>query len=133
MNPLVLFVSMVLPVPVGTPIPCLICQATTASSTTTFSGTVAGIDSAGLRVFDFTSRRVMAFIVPADFHAVDSGDGVIKSAPLARAKPGLYARVTYTSARGLNTAVKVLLLTGDQCRSLLAAERSTDPKTQCPD
>jgi hypothetical protein len=130
--PLVLFVSMVIPVPVDTPIPCLICASTAAATTTTFSGTVSRVDPAGLQVFDFSSRRLMAFEVPAGFHAVTSGDGVIDNATLARATPGLFARVTYTSAHGRNTAIKVLLLTGEQCRSLAASE-PPNVKTTCPD
>jgi hypothetical protein len=129
-----LFVSMVIPVPVDTPIPCLICTATAAAATTTFSGTVSRIDATGLQVFDFTTRRLMAFEVPPGFNAVESADGAIATSSLAQAKPGLFARVTYTSAHGRNTAIKVLLLTGAQCRVLLASEAQTGaPATRCPD
>jgi len=129
-----LFLSMVIPVPVDTPIPCLICTATAATATTTFSGTVSQIGASGLQVFDFTSRRLMAFDVPPGFHAVESADGAIAGSSLAQAKPGLFARVTYVSSHGRNTAIKVLLLTGAQCRALLASEGGTGtPTTRCPD
>lgn len=131
---MLLFVSMVIPVPVDTPIPCLICTATAAATTTTFSGTVSQVGPAGLRVFDFTTRRIMTFDVPPGFRAVQSADGAFTGSSLAQAKPGLFARVTYTSARGRNTAIKVLLLTGAQCRALLASEGQTGtPTTRCPD
>jgi hypothetical protein len=132
---LLLFVStsMVLPVPVDTPIPCLICQATIAASATTFSGTVALNDPNRLRVYNSTTLRSMEFIAPPNFHGVESGDGVVKNATLAKATPGLLARVTYTSSRGRNTLSKVLLLTVEQCRSLVASERLTNTKTECPD
>jgi hypothetical protein len=128
-----LFVSMVIPVPVDTPIPCLICTKAAAQSTTTFSGTVSRVDPDGFQVFDFTSRRLISFDVPAGFHAVDSGDGVIAGGTLLRAKPGLFARVTYVSAHGRNTAIKVLLLTGAQCRSLIATEPPGTTTSVCPD
>ncbi len=132
---LLLFVStsMVVPIPAGTPIPCLICAATVAASTTTFSGTVAGNAPDRLRVYNSTTLRSMEFAVPPNFHGVESGDGVIKSATLARATPGLLARVTYTSSMGTNLVSHVLLLTEAQCRSLVASERLTDSKTECPD
>jgi hypothetical protein len=132
---LLLFVStsMVLPVPAGTPIPCLICQATVAASATTFSGTVARNDPTRLRVYNSTTLRSMEFVVPPDFHGVDSGDGVVKGATVAHATPGLLARVTYTSSGGRNLISKVLLLTVEQCRSLVASERLTNTKTECPD
>jgi hypothetical protein len=112
---------MVLPLPIDTPIPCLICAATTAASATTFSGTVSAASPGAFRVFDFTSRRIMTFTVPSDVHEAE------------RAAPGLFARVTYTSSRGTNTAIKVLLLTGSQCRAMLASRRESDPKIRCPD
>jgi hypothetical protein len=128
-----LFVSTVIPVPVDTPIPCLICTATAAATTTTFSGTIARVDAAGLRVFDFVTRRIMVFEVPAGFHAVQAGENAAADGTLAAAKPGLFARVTYTSARGRNTAVKVLLLTGAQCRTFIAAEPPGSAAVVCPD
>ena len=129
---LVLFVSMVVPLPADSPIPCVICQATLAASATTFSGTVAQ-NGPTLRVYNATTLRSMEFNVPSGFHGVESGDGVIKNATLARATPGLLALVTYTSVHGRNMASKVLLLTVAQCRSLTASERLTDSKTSCPD
>ena len=131
--PLVLFISTVLPVPTDSPIPCLICQAAVAGDAATFSGTVAQNGPTVLRVYNSSTLRSMVFMVPAGFHGVDSGDGVVKSATLARATPGLLARITYTSVNGRNTASHVLLLTVAQCRSLVASERLTNSKTECPD
>jgi len=119
---MVLFISTVLPLPIDTPIPCLICRTTDSAGTATFSGTVSQVVAGGLRVYDFTARRSMGFVVPAG-----------ASASLARATPGLFARVTYTSARGRNTAIKVLLLTGDQCRAMLAREAATTTTVRCPE
>jgi hypothetical protein len=125
--------SMVLPIPPSTPIPCLICRATAEADATTFSGTVSRADGVGLRVYNPTTRGSMEFVAPADFRGVDSGDGVIRNAPLARATPGLLARVTYTSRGGRNELSHVLLLTVAQCRSLVASARLDDVKTACPD
>jgi hypothetical protein len=107
---LTLFVSMVLPLPMDTPIPCLICRETVAQSAVSFRGTVSRSDAAGLSVYDFSSLRVMSFIVPADFRGVSSADGTIADATLARVEPGLFVRVTYTSAHGRNVAIGVLVL-----------------------
>ncbi len=130
---LLLFLSTVLPVPTDSPIPCLICQASLTAATATFSGTVARSDAMILRIYNATSLRSMVFAVPANFHGVDSGDGVVKNATLERATPGLLARVTYVSVNGRNTASRVLLLTVAQCRSLAASERLTQTRTACPD
>jgi hypothetical protein len=116
-----LFVSTVLPLPIDTPIPCLICRASAGAGAATFSGTISEITAGGLRVYDFTARRSMGFVVPSA-----AGDG------LARAVPGLFARVTYTSSRGRNTAIRVLLLTGEQCRAMLAREGATISTARCP-
>jgi hypothetical protein len=118
---LVLFVSTILPIPIDTPIPCLICRVSATANAATFRGIVSEVTAGGLRVYDFTARRSMGFVVPP-------GAG----ANLARAVPGLYARVTYTSSQGRNTAIRVQLLTGDQCRALLAGEGTTDPNGRCP-
>ncbi len=130
---LLLFVSMVVPVPVDTPIPCVICTATANATTTTFSGIIARVDAGGLRVFDFVTRRIMVFEVPPNFRAVQTGTGAEDGGSLADARPGLFARVTYVSSRGRNTAVRVLLLTGAQCRSYVAAEPPGSPAVVCPD
>ncbi len=107
---MVLFVSSVLPLPIDTPIPCLICRATVAQASATFSGAVSRSDASSLSVYDFTSLRVMSFTVPPDFRGVVNGDGTtVADGTLARVKPGLYVRVTYTSAHGRNVAVRVLL------------------------
>jgi hypothetical protein len=92
--PLLLFVSMLLPLPVDTPIPCVICAGTAAQSTATFSGTVSASSAASLSVYDFTSRRLMIFEVPPS---------------LAGAPPGTYTRVTYSSSHGRNVAVAVVV------------------------
>jgi hypothetical protein len=105
-----LFVSTVLPLPIDTPIPCLICSGTIAQSAVVFSGTVSRIDAGGLSVYDFSSLRVISFVVPPDFRGVANADGTIAGATLARVKPGLFVRVTYTSAHGRNVAIRVLLL-----------------------
>jgi hypothetical protein len=107
---LVLFVSTLVPLPIDTPIPCLICTGTAAQSTATFSGTVAGSDASELIVYDFVSRRSMTFVVPSDFHGVSSDDGTITDATLTRTPPGAFARVTYSSAHGRNVAVAVVVL-----------------------
>jgi hypothetical protein len=119
---MMLFVSTVLPLPIDTPIPCLICRASATTAAATFDGTVSQVTAGGLRVYDFTARRSMGFVVPPG-----------AAAGLARATPGLFARVTYTSARGRTTAIKVLLLTGDQCRAMLAREGATTPSVRCPE
>ena len=107
---LLLFVSTVLPLPIDTPIPCLICTSTAAQSTSTFSGTVSKSDPAGLSVYDFTSRRLMAFTVPAGFHGVETPAGPVADGTLARLIPGQYTRVTYSSSHGHNVAIRVLVL-----------------------
>jgi hypothetical protein len=132
---LLLFVSLstVVPVPIDTPIPCLICREVAKAGAVTFSGTVALNTPTTLRVFNPKTLESMVFTVPPDFRGVESGDGVIKDATLARATPGLAAQVTYVSVHGRNTATRVLLLTVGPCRSLAASERLTDAKTECPD
>jgi len=118
--------------PVNTPIPCLICKAETAS-TLTFSGTVKLAQSDRLEVFNGKSHQTMRFEVPAEFRGVESSDGKIKSAPVATAAPGLLARVTYRTAGELRTVTRVLLLTINQCRALVAAERLSNTSVDCPD
>jgi hypothetical protein len=118
--------------PVNTPIPCLICKAETAS-TLTFSGTVKLAQSDRLEVFNGKSHQTMRFEVPAEFRGVESSDGKIKSAPVATAAPGLLARVTYRTAGELRTVTRVLLLTINQCRALMAAEHLSNTPSECPD
>jgi hypothetical protein len=120
------------PLPVNTPIPCLICKAETAS-TLTFSGTVKLAQSNRLEVFDGKSHQTMRFNVPAEFRGVESSDGTVKGAPLASAAPGLLARVTYRTAGEARTVTRVLLLTINQCRALIAAEHLSKTASECPD
>jgi hypothetical protein len=118
--------------PVNTPIPCLVCKAETAS-TLTFAGTVKLAQPGRLEIFNGKTHQTMRFAVPADFHGVESSDGKIKDAPVTSAQPGLLARVTYRSAGGHNAASRVLLLTINQCRALMAAERLSKTASECPD
>jgi hypothetical protein len=75
----------------------------------------------------------MGFIVPADFHGVASSDGKIKDAPLARIPLGLLAQVTYRTDGNRHVVTRILLLTIEQCRALMAAERLSDTPSECPD
>ena len=125
-------VDATVPMPVNTPIPCLICKAETAS-TLTFAGTVKLAEAGTLEVFNGKTHQTMRFTVPAGFHGVESSDGTVKDAPVTSARPGLLARVTYRSAGGHNVAARVLLLTINQCRALMAAERLSKSPTDCPD
>jgi hypothetical protein len=118
--------------PANTPIPCLICKAETAS-TLTFSGTVQLAESNRLEVFNGKSHQTMRFAVPADFRGVESSDGSIKAAPMTRVSPGLLARVTYRTSGEARTVTRVLLLTLDQCRALMAAEHISKTASDCPD
>jgi hypothetical protein len=121
-----------LPLPPNTPIPCLICRAESVP-TLTFSGTVQLVLPDRLRVFNAKTHQTMAFIVPAEFHGVESSDGTIKGGPVSSAAPGLLTRVTYRAAGGRNEVTRVELLTIDQCRELMAAERINDTRSDCPD
>jgi hypothetical protein len=118
--------------PVNTPIPCLICKAETAS-TLTFSGTVQLAQSNRLDIFNGKTHQTMRFAVPPEFRGVDSSDGQIKGATVARAVPGLLARVTYRTAGEARTVTGVLLLTIEQCRALMAAEHISQTASVCPD
>ncbi len=120
------------PLPVDTPIPCLVC-APPANSEQTFAGTVQSSQPGRILIFNGKSHQTMGFLVPADFHAVQSSDGKIKDAPVTTASPGLLARVTYRSVEGDNQATLVLLLTINQCRALEAAEKLSRTRTYCPD
>jgi hypothetical protein len=75
----------------------------------------------------------MRFNVPAEFRGVESSDGTVKGAPLASAAPGLLARVTYRTAGEARTVTRVLLLTINQCRALIAAEHLSKTASECPD
>jgi hypothetical protein len=117
--------------PVSTPIACLICRAENAA-TLTFSGTVQLAKSTRLEIFNDKSHQTMGFTVPAGFHGVESSDGTIKNAGVQRAQPGLLARVTYRTAGEARTVTRVLLLTLEQCRALMAAQIGTTG-SECPD
>jgi hypothetical protein len=125
-------VDATVPLPTSTPIPCLVCKAESAS-TLTFAGFVKLAIPGRLEVFDGKTHQTMRFALPADFHGVDSSDGVIKAAPVTSVRPGLLARVTYRAAGGSNQASRVLLLTINQCRALMAAERLSQTPALCPD
>jgi hypothetical protein len=118
--------------PANTPIACLICKAETAA-TLTFSGTVQVAQNNRLEVFNGKSHQTMRFAVPADFHGVESSDGAIKDATVLRVLPGLLARITYRTAGEARTVTRVLLLTIDQCRALMAAEHISKTASDCPD
>ena len=118
--------------PLNTPIPCLICTAET-TQTAVFSGTVQLSEPGRIRVFDGKTHQSMGFTVPADFRGVESSDGKIKDAAVTHAEPGLLARITYHTAGARNIVTRVLLLTIEQCRALVAAERLSDAPSGCPD
>jgi len=126
------FVAERVALPPETPIPCLVCKAPSESNLI-FAGTVQLAQPGRLRVFNGKTRRTMGFIVPAAFLGVDSSDGKIKNAPVTRAAPGLLARVTYQSVGGRYLVTRVLLLTINQCRELMAAERLSKTASGCPD
>jgi hypothetical protein len=75
----------------------------------------------------------MGFIVPADFRGVESSDGKIVGADVTRVPAGLLARVTYRTLAARPTVTRILLLTINQCRSLMAAERLSNTAADCPD
>ncbi len=127
-----LFFAESVPLPPNTPIPCLICAATPLTALT-FSGTVQFVGPGLLRVFNGKTHQTMGFSVPADFRGVTSSDGKIKDAPLDRVPPGLLARVTYRTVAERLVATQVLLLTINQCRALMAAERLNNAPAECPD
>lgn len=119
--------------PPDTPIPCLVCRAASAPAAV-FSGTVQLAGHGRLQIFDLKTHRTMGFQVPAGFHGVESSDGTIKGAGLNRVPVGLLARVTYrTLADDRKQVTRVLLLTINQCRALVAAEKLSDRKADCPD
>jgi hypothetical protein len=120
------------PLPPNTPIPCLICRAESVP-TLTFSGTVQLAQSGRLRVFNGKTHQTMGFIVPAEFRGVESSDGTIKAGAVSTAAPGLLARVTYRADGGRNEVTRVVLLTINQCRELMAAEHISDTRSECPD
>ena len=125
-------VDEMIPLPSETPIPCLICKAGSAP-TATFAGTVQLVQFGAIRVFDGKTHETMGFIVPANFRGVESSDGKIEGAPLERVPPGLLTRVTYRMAGNRRVATRILLLTIDQCRALMAAERLSNAPAECPD
>jgi len=118
--------------PPNTPIPCLICKPESAP-TLTFSGTVQLVAPGRIRVFNGKTHQTMGFIVPADFRGVESSDGKLKNAPLTRVPAGLLARVTYRTVNDRPIVTHVMLLTIDQCRALMAAERLNNAASDCPD
>ena len=118
--------------PPATPIPCLVCKAETLP-TLVFSGTVQLAQPGRIRVFNGKTHQTMGFIVPADFRGVDSSDGKITGAAVTRIPPGLLARVTYRTLEDRPTVTRILLLTINQCRSLMAAERLSNSPADCPD
>jgi hypothetical protein len=118
--------------PVNTPIPCLICKADKASMLT-FAGTVQLAQAGRVEVFNGKTHQTMRFSVPAEFRGVESSDGKIKAAPVSSVAPGLLARVTYRAAGGHNEATRILLLTINQCRALMAAEHLSQTASECPD
>ena len=121
-----------IPRPTATPIPCVVCAAAKAADLT-FSGVVQHAKSDRLDVFNAKTHQSMSFGVPADFHGVESSDGVIHAGPVTRAVPGLLTRVTYRSVPGRAVVTGVLLLTINQCRALMAAERLSHTDVECPD
>jgi hypothetical protein len=64
---------------------------------------------------------------------VESSDGTIVDAGVARAKPGLLVRVTYRALGATTQITRVELLTINQCRALMAAEKLSDTRSYCPD
>jgi len=120
------------PLPPNTPIPCLVCKAESQPALV-FSGTVVLAQSGRLRVFDGKTHQSMGFVVPADFRGVESSDGKISGAPVSRVPPGLLARITYRTVADRPVVTRVLLLTINQCRALVAAERLSDTSSGCPD
>jgi hypothetical protein len=119
--------------PPETPIPCLICRAGPQQELV-FSGTVQLAQIDRIQVFNGKTRQTMGFHVPAGFHGVESSDGKIKDAAVTSVPPGLLARVTYrTLADDRHEVTRVLLLTINQCRALVAAERLSDLSADCPD
>ena len=118
--------------PPNTPIPCLVCKASLAE-TSVFSGTVQFAQPGLLRVFNAKTRQTIGFSVPENFRGVESSDGKIKDAPIARLPAGLLARVTYRTVDDRNIVTRVLVLTINQCRALMAAERLNNAAVECPD
>jgi hypothetical protein len=84
-------------------------------------------------VFNGKSHQSMGFEVPADFRGVESSDGKVKGGAVAAVPPGLLARVTYRTEADRRIVTRVLLLTINQCRALVAAERLSKSATDCPD
>lgn len=120
------------PLPPNTPIPCLVCKMETAQ-TLVFSGTVQLTQPGRIRVFNGKTHQTMGFIVPADFRGVESSDGKIAGADVTRVPPGLLARITYRTVADQPTVTRILLLTINQCRALMAAERLSNSPSDCPD
>jgi hypothetical protein len=124
----------VLSMPRETPIACQVCK---HEAPLTFAGTVKRADSGRLEIFSGKTHQSMSFAVPDDFRGVQSSDGVIKNAELARVKPGLLSRVTYRTVGGHHVPSEILLLTIQQCRSLQAAEALSRSRpataSPCPD
>ena len=125
-------VAQSVPLPPNTPIPCLVCTAETVQ-TLVFSGTVQLAEPGRIRVFNGKTRQTMGFIVPADFRGVESSDGKITGADITRIQPGLLARITYRTFGDRPTVTRILLLTINQCRSLMAAEHLSHAASGCPD
>jgi hypothetical protein len=120
------------PLPPNTPIPCLVCAAQNAEMLV-FSGTVQLTQPGWIRVFNGKTHETMGFIVPADFHGVESSDGKIAGADVTRVPAGLLARITYRTVQARAIVTRILLLTINQCRSLMAAERLNSTASGCPD
>jgi hypothetical protein len=120
----------VLTMPPETPIACQVCK---NQAVMTFAGTVSLAESGHLHVFNGKTHQTVGFTVPADFHGVQSSDGVVKNAGLARVQPGLLARVTYRTIDGHHVPSEILLLTINQCRALQAAEKISKAQIGCPD
>ena len=120
------------PLPTNTPIPCLVCKAESQPALV-FSGTVTLAEPGRLRVFNGKTHQTMGFLVPADFRGVESSDGKIAGADVSRVPPGLLARITYWTLAGRPIVTRILLLTINQCRSLMAAERLSNSASGCPD
>jgi len=120
----------VLAMPPETPIACQVCK---HEATQTFAGTVRLAQDGRLAVFNPKTRESLGFAVPAGFRGVQSSDGQIKDAGLEHVRPGLLARVTYRTLSGRLVPSEVLLLTINQCRALMAAEKISDAKSGCPD
>ena len=121
------------PLPPNTPIACFVCKAET-SQALVFSGTVQLAERGRLRVFNGKSHQTMGFEVPADFlRRGEQSDGKIKNGGVAGVPPGLLARVTYRTDQDRRIVTRVLLLTINQCRALVAAERLSHTASDCPD